>query len=110
MSEKGQTLLGWLHRGPMSKGYRANQTDLSTLLDAGLFNCVSSATLYNVLALRLGLDARAVEVPDDPFAVLYDGAAHMDVETRNAARFNPSRDRGAVEQFERMTGLRYIPD
>jgi len=109
-SEKGEKLLGWLHRGPMAKGYQSNQTDLSVLLDTGFFNCVSSATLYNILAVRLGLDVRAIEVPDHAFSVLYQGTSHMDVETTNASGFNPARDPRIAQQLERMTGFRYIPD
>ena len=107
---KGEALLKWLHRGPMSKGYVAHQTDLSVIFDTGTFNCVSSAALYNALALRLGLDVRAIEVPDHAFSILYDGTRHMDVETTNANGFNPARDKAAIAKFEQMTGFRYIPD
>lgn len=107
---KGEALLKWLHSGPMSKGYVAQQTDLSMILDTGTFNCVSSAALYNALALRLGLDVRAIEVPDHAFSILYDGTRHMDVETTNASGFNPARDKAAIAKFEHMTGFRYIPD
>lgn len=107
---KGEALLKWLHGGPMSKGYVAHQTDLSGILDTGKFNCVSSAALYNALALRLGLDMRAIEVPDHAFSILYDGTRHMDVETTNANGFNPARDKAAIAKFEQMTGFRYIPD
>jgi tetratricopeptide (TPR) repeat protein len=107
---KGEALLKWLHSGPMSKGYVAHQTDLSVIIDTGTFNCVSSAVLYNALALRLGLDMRAIEVPDHAFSILYDGTRHMDVETTNANGFNPARDKAAIAKFEQMTGFRYIPD
>jgi tetratricopeptide (TPR) repeat protein len=107
---KGEALLKWLHRGPMSKGYVAKQTDLSAILDTGTFNCVSSAALYNALALRLGLDVRAIEVPDHAFSILYDGTRHIDVETTNPNGFNPARDKAAIAKFEQMTGFRYIPD
>lgn len=107
---KGEALLEWLHKGPMSKGYVAHQTDLSVTLDTGTFNCVSSAALYTALALRLGLDVRAIEVPDHVFSILYDGTQHMDVETTTAKGFNPARDKAAIAKFEQMTGFRYIPD
>jgi hypothetical protein len=109
-SEKGELLLQWLHKGLLAGGYESGQTDLSVLLDTGTYNCVSSAAIYNVLALRLGLDVRAIEVPDHAFSVLYDGTSHMDVETTNPLGFNPARDTRAVQHFERMTGFRYIPD
>ena len=109
-AEKGELLLKWLHAGPMKKGYVSNQTDVSVILDAGTFNCVSSATLYNILGRRFGLDLRAIEVPDHAFAIFYDGATHADVETTTAMGFNPSRDQKALKAFEKQTGFTYIPD
>jgi len=108
--DKSQRLLELLHAKVMVGGYVAKQTDLSTLLDTGEFNCVSSATLYNVLARRLKLDARAIEVPDHAFSIVYDGARHADVETTNELGFNPSRDPRALEQLHQQTGFRYMPD
>ena len=110
--EKGEKLLTWLHGkdGPLGKGYAAQQTDLSVILDSGTFNCVSFATLYNVLGRRLGLDVRAIEVPDHAFSILYDGTNNADVETTTSSGFNPARDQAAQEQFEKRTGFRYIAD
>ena len=108
--ERGLHLLKWLHDEPMAGGYSADQTDLSTVLDTGAFNCVSSAVLYNVLGRRLGLDLRAIEVPDHAFSIIYDGSEHADVETTTPLGFNPSRDRLAQEQFTRRTGFRYIAE
>jgi tetratricopeptide (TPR) repeat protein len=110
--EKGDKLLAWLHgkEGPLVKGYVARQTDLSVIVDSNTFNCVSSATLYNVLGKRLGLDVRAIEVPDHAFSILYDGSKHADVETTTASGFNPERDRASQEKFQQQTGFRYIPD
>jgi tetratricopeptide (TPR) repeat protein len=108
--ERGAALLKFLHSKPMAKGYSAQQTDVSTILDTGTFNCVSSAALYNILARRLGLDARAVEVPDHAFSVVYDGTAHADVETTTARGFNPARNQAAQAEFRKLTGFAYIPD
>lgn len=108
--ERGAALLKFLHAGPMAKGYAAAQTDVSTILDTGRFNCVSSAALYNILGRRLGLDVRAVEVPDHAFSIVYDGTAHADVETTTAAGFNPARNKAAQAEFEKLTGFAYIPD
>ncbi|HJZ89779.1 MAG TPA: transglutaminase family protein, partial [Gemmataceae bacterium] len=104
--EKGERLLKFLHAGPMAKGYEHEQTDLHCVLDAGTFNCVSSAVLYNVIGRRLGLDLVAVEVPEHVFAVLRDGDRKIDVETTNARGFDPTRDKrtkpdGAVSIAEK---------
>lgn len=108
--EKGEKLLRWLHKKSTLKKYLAGQTDLSVVLDKGLFNCVSSATLYNIIGRRLGLDLRAIEVPSHIFSILYDGTRHADVETTTRSGFNPARDKKAQEAFKKKTGFRYIPD
>src|SRR5262249_53958886 len=68
---KGEKLLVWLHKKAMAGGYVAGQTDLTPILDRGVFNCVSSAVLYNALAKELKLDARGIQVPDHAFSILY---------------------------------------
>ena len=107
---RAEGLLKWLHDNAMSVGYEENQTDLATVLETGRFNCVSSATLYNIIGRRLGLDLRAIEVPDHAFSILYVGSKHADVETTNALGFNPTRDPRILERFKDQTGFRYIPD
>ncbi|MFP6604449.1 MAG: hypothetical protein VB862_18100, partial [Pirellulaceae bacterium] len=108
--EKGETLLKWLHANIMDGGYEKYQTDLSVILDNGKFNCVSSATLYNIIGRRLGLDVRAIEVPEHAFSIQYVGTRHADVETTIAAGFNPARDSRILKRFTQQTGFSYIPD
>lgn len=105
--ELGEKLLSWLHDTVLTEGYVERQTNLSEVLNGKTFNCVSSAVLYNVIGQRLGLDLRAIEVPDHAFSILYDGADHFDVETTTARGFNPHRER--IEEFEKLTGYAYIP-
>ncbi len=107
-AEAGSQLLAFLHEHALQGGYREQQTNLSVVLDEGVFNCVSSAVLYNAVASDLGLDVRAIEVPDHAFSIVYDGLNHMDVETTTAQGFNPQRDK--VAEFESLTGFRYIPE
>jgi tetratricopeptide (TPR) repeat protein len=107
--EKGELLLKWLHKNQMSQGYHSAQTDVSVILDDKTFNCVSSATLYNILGIRLGLDLRAIEVPDHAFSIMYDGTEHADVETTNPSGFNPSRDPAILKEINETTGFSYIP-
>lgn len=106
-ADQGRALLSWLHQTVLTNGYFSGQTDLSTVLDRGTYNCVSSAVIYNILAKRLGIDARAIEVPDHAFSIVYDSVNHMDVETTTPDGFNPSRDR--IAEFENLTGFSYIP-
>ena len=96
--EKGERLLKFLHDGPMSKGYESLQTDLHTVLDSGKYNCVSSAVLYNVIGRRIGLDLRAVEIPEHVFSILYDGDNRVEVETTNARGFKPTDDQPSAKR------------
>ena len=107
--DRGDKLLRWLHDGPLAKGYAGKQSSLAVVLDEGTFNCVSSAVLFNDLARRLGLDARAVEVPDHAFSIVYHDGRHADVETTTARGFNPARDPQAVKEFHGKTGFVYLP-
>jgi tetratricopeptide (TPR) repeat protein len=109
-TEKGEALLKWMHAGVMKKGYVSEQTDVTAVLDTGTYNCVSSATLYNILGRRLGLDLRGIEVPDHAFAIWYDGTTHADVETTTPMGFNPSRDPKTIAAFQKETGFTYLPD
>lgn len=102
--ESAERLLKYLHSGPMSKGYEAHQTDLHTVLDTGKFNCVSSAALYNVIGRRMGLELRAVEIPEHVFSVLCDGDKRIDIETTNAEGFDPARKEKSIK--ERHAGHR----
>lgn len=108
--KKGESLLKFLHQGPFQQGYVSKQTNVSTILEEHTFNCVSSATLYNIVGRKLGLDLRAVEVPEHVFSILYDRQKHFDIETTTEAGFNPARDKQAQEDFTKLTGFAYIPD
>ncbi len=107
--QKGKRLLQWLHERELTSGYHSGQTDITKLLDDKTFNCVSSAVLYNLLAKRLGLDVRAVQVPDHVFSILYEGLNHADIETTTPEGFNPARDPDVIRQFYLDTGFVYIP-
>lgn len=107
---KGRVLLSWLHKGVMKEGYVERQTNMSVVLQEKQFNCVSSATLYNIIGRRLGLDTRGIEVPDHAFTILYDGTNHVDVETTTTRGFDPARNRAALNAFSRTTGYTYISD
>ena len=107
--DRGGRLLKWLYQSGVLKSYAKYQSDLSTLLDTGSYNCVSSALVYTVVGRHLGLDVRAIEVPDHAFAVLYDGTLHADVETTIESGFNPDRDPKSLGLFERLTGFSRPP-
>lgn len=65
---RAEALGKYLLAGPMKGGYVGNQSSLVTLLDTGKYNCVSSATLYNLLAPRIGIQVRAVLISGHVFS------------------------------------------
>lgn len=107
---RGQLLLKRLHRDVLKTGYVEHQTDVSVLLDKGTYNCVSSAVMFGILAERLNIDVRGIEVPEHAYAIVYDGTRHSDVETTSSAGFDPARNRAALKAFTQRTGFAYIPD
>jgi len=108
--QQGELLLAWMHKRVLISGYQENQSSFSTLLDTGKFNCVSSSALYGILGQKLGLDIRAIEVPDHTFSIFYDGARHVDVETTSPAGFDPASRPEVLAQFTRQTGFNYISE
>jgi tetratricopeptide (TPR) repeat protein len=100
---RGEKLLQFLHAGPMKKGYSTKQSFLSVLLDSGQFNCVSATVLYNVMAKRLELDARAALVTLHVYSVLEVDGKLIDVETTNRRGFQP-RDPQVLAELEKTTG------
>jgi tetratricopeptide (TPR) repeat protein len=61
--ERGEKLMGFLHKGVMKGGYKEHQTSLAGVFDTGTFNCVSSTALYYLLGRRLGLELRPISIP-----------------------------------------------
>jgi hypothetical protein len=65
---RARAIMKYLLQGPMQGGYVHHQTLLSVLLDTGQFNCVSSATLFNVVCRRLKIEVGAVSQPGHVFS------------------------------------------
>jgi hypothetical protein len=65
---KSRAIMKYLLKGPMKGGYVHDQSLLSTLLETTTFNCVSSATLFNIVARRLGIEVGAVLQPGHVFS------------------------------------------
>lgn len=92
-------------RSPLA-AYDEDQSQLSELLRSGIYNCISSALLYLVLAEKAGLTTAGVIMPSHAFVqvTLPDGRA-ADVETTAADGFDVVRDqtffdRNAGEWFQ----------
>ncbi|WP_058021465.1 transglutaminase family protein [Pseudohongiella spirulinae] len=91
--ERGRELLLAMHEQLLTSVYDEDQSALSVLLRTGVYNCISSALLYIVLAEEFGLHASGVIMPSHAFVQLslLDGS-DIEVETTSADGFNVIRD------------------
>jgi tetratricopeptide (TPR) repeat protein len=113
--QRGEYVLAFMHDNYLTR-YVENQTLVSALLDAGAFNCVSSAVFYTILAVAVDLDVCAVITCDHAFAtVKTDGGAQggvnnatlIDVETTNRYGFDPGTRIEFRDEFGKLTGYAY---
>ena len=107
-AETADQLLQFLHRGTF-RAYNFYQTRIDVLLDTGVFNCVSSAVVYNLLAEALGLSTGAVSTPDHAFSTVRIGNRLFDVETTTPLGFDPGTRREFHNAFGTLTGFAYVP-
>jgi hypothetical protein len=91
--ERGRRLLLAMHDQLLTDVYDEDQSALSVLLQTGVYNCISSALLYIVLAEEFGLQASGVIMPSHAFVQLSlsDGSV-VEVETTSADGFDVIRD------------------
>jgi hypothetical protein len=101
----GRLLLKFLHDGPMAEGYESGQANLVTLLETRKFNCVSSAALFMIVAERLGLKVRMVEIPEHVYCEAFDGKKWVDVEPTNARGFASKPDRKGIADIKARHGI-----
>ncbi|WP_372369039.1 tetratricopeptide repeat protein [Candidatus Uabimicrobium sp. HlEnr_7] len=85
---KARYLLLYLHKYHL-KHYDIASSNLIALLDRGIYNCVSSSLLYNIMAKKLGLNVRGVEAPEHCFSIVYNKEEDpWDIETTSPAGFD----------------------
>ena len=65
-SELGERALTFLHKNLLT-GYSFLQTRVDVALDTGVYNCVSSAVLYMIVARSVGLSVSGVRTKDHAF-------------------------------------------
>jgi hypothetical protein len=102
----GEALLDFLH-SRVFRAYVERATTLDGVLDAGLYNCVSSALLYMIAASGLGLDVAGSRTADHALCVFRAGARSIDVETTNPYGFDPGARKEFKDSFGRTTGFAY---
>ena len=81
---RAEALGKFLLKGPMHGGYVSGQSDFIKLLNTGTFNCVSSATLYNLMAPRVGIQVRTVTICGHVFSRALD----FDIEPTSGDVYN----------------------
>jgi tetratricopeptide (TPR) repeat protein len=105
--EIGEAILAYLHKNIFVR-YEEFETDLDRVLDAGLYNCVSSAVVYSAFALASGLEVKGVSTTDHAFCAVGSGDNWIDVETTSIYGFNPGTKTEFQDNFGR-TGFSYVP-
>jgi hypothetical protein len=103
--ERGRRLLKFLHDGPMAEGYEDGQANLVTLLETRKYNCVSSAALFTIVAQRLGLKVRVVEIPEHVYCEAFDGKKWVDVEPTSPHGFAVKPDRKLITDIKARRGF-----
>jgi hypothetical protein len=119
--EKGEYVLLFLHKRFL-KAYSEHQTRVDEIFVSGRYNCVSSAVLYMVVGLSVGLDIEAVMTKDHAFITLNAGAEpqpspqgegspldYIDIETTNQYGFDPGNRKEFQDAFGKATGYAYVP-
>jgi len=96
--ERARRLLVELHARVL-KRYLPDATTLLDIAERGEFNCVSSAVLYNIMADRLDVPAKAVVVPSHVYAVVFTADGPIEVETTAPDGFAPDRSSRAYMRF-----------
>jgi hypothetical protein len=107
-SELGEKVLTFLHKN-LFTGYSTLQTRVDTALQTGIYNCVSSAILYMIVARSVGLSVAGVRTTDHAFCTVMINGQPVDVETTNALGFNPGAKREFTDSFGKVTGYSYVP-
>jgi hypothetical protein len=100
--------LMFLHKNLFST-YSVTQTRVDTVLETGVFNCVSSAVLYLTLARSVGLSVAGVRTTDHAFATVLVNGQQVDVETTNPFGYSPGAKKEFTDTFGRVTGYSYVP-
>jgi hypothetical protein len=104
---QGEELLAFLHERYFVE-YSEPQTLLDTVLDRGTYNCVSSAVLYIVFAVELGIPVSGVSTSDHAFCAVGVPGNRVDVETTSEHGFDPGSKKEFTDSFGR-TGFSYVP-
>ncbi len=91
------------------KKYIFNANRISSIVDKGYYNCVSSSIFYALFLKRYGLNVAAVETHDHVFIkILFKDKDSIDVESTNKFGFNPGEKKDVLDEFGKTTGFNYV--
>ncbi len=107
-SALAERALTFLHKN-LFTSYSVLQTRVDSALETGVYNCVSSAVLYLILARSVGLSVGGVRTSDHAFTSVLVNGQQIDVETTNPFGFNPGAKKDFTDSFGRITGYTYVP-
>ena len=107
-TEKAEAILAFMHEQVL-KSYGEDQTRMDDLVEKGLYNCVSSALLYMILAKSLSIEVAGVRTVDHAFCLVSIGNRSYDVETTNRYGFDPGSKKEFYDEFGKATGYSYVP-
>ena len=100
--------LGFLHKNLFTR-YSVRQARVDTALESGVYNCVSSAVIYLILARSVGLSVGGVRTTDHAFDTVLINGQSVDVETTNPYGYNPGARKEFTDSFGKVTGYSYVP-
>jgi hypothetical protein len=106
--ELAERALTFLHKNLLTN-YSVLQTRVDTALETGVYNCVSSAVLYMIVARSVGLSVSGVRTTDHAFCSVLVNGQQVDVETTNPSGFNPGAKKDFTDSFGKVTGYSYVP-
>jgi len=92
--ERGEILVGFLHKEVMAKGYCLEQSLVHTVVETGKYNCVSSTAMVYLIGARLGMEFRLISIPGTSWTAghatldLRDGDKWIQIEATNPDGFD----------------------
>lgn len=106
--QKGDTILQLLHKY-LFKMYEGNDASLSSVFNRGIFNCVSSSVIFNMVSDYFGISTSGAVIPSHVFSIVHINGKAIDVEPTVKYGFDTGKRRHIHDEFKRLTGFIYVP-
>ncbi|MCK4797789.1 MAG: hypothetical protein KAT05_10420, partial [Spirochaetes bacterium] len=106
--EFAEQLLIIMHNSIFKK-YHFDANRISSIIEKGEYNCVSSSILYALFLKKYKLKSIGLETSDHVFIKIIFDTLSIDVETTNKYGFDPGNKKEFFDEFGRITGFSYVP-